>query len=118
MVQAWDDAGSWDGRAEKVALPAPPLDAPAPAADRMKIADAIAAFLAIREGSKIAPPTLRKYRTFTKQLRAFSDDALGPRRGQSAAHARLTAGAFEDRIRLQMLKLSGVDVRVECAVDL
>jgi integrase len=30
-------------------------------------------FLALREGEKIAPATLRKYRTFTNQLQAFAD---------------------------------------------
>jgi site-specific recombinase XerD len=40
---------------------------------RIEIADAIAAFLAIREGSKIAPATLRKYKTCTKQLAGFAD---------------------------------------------
>jgi site-specific recombinase XerD len=52
---------------------APVHDAPAQASGRIKIADAVAAFLAIREGSKIAPSTLRKYRTFTKQLREYAD---------------------------------------------
>jgi integrase len=65
LVRAWEDANSWDGPA-KVPVP----DSPG----RITIADAISAFLAIREGSKIAPSTLRKYRTFTKQLRAFADD--------------------------------------------
>jgi len=30
-------------------------------------------FLTNREGAKIAPATLRKYRTFTKQLTTFAD---------------------------------------------
>jgi integrase len=72
LVRAWEDAGAWDG---PVQVPAPPVpDSPAPDSARIKIADAIAAFLAIREGSRIAPSTLRKYRTFTKQLRAYAND--------------------------------------------
>jgi hypothetical protein len=46
---------------------------PDPASNRVSIADAITAFLAIREGSRIAPSTMRKYRTFTKQLHEFGD---------------------------------------------
>jgi integrase len=69
VVAAWEAAQSWDGPA-KVQEPTPP----APETGRISIADAITAFLAIREGSKIAPPTMRKYRTFTKQLQAFAND--------------------------------------------
>ena len=48
----------------------------------------------------------------------YDDGALGPRRGQSAADARLTAGALDDRVGLQALDLGSFDARVECAVDL
>ncbi len=41
--------------------------------ERITIADATKVFLSNREGSKIAPATLRKYKTFTKQLTAFTD---------------------------------------------
>ena len=66
----WDTAGSWDGPATIIEEPPPP----AATDGRITIADSVAAFLAIREGAKIAPSTLRKYRTFTKQLRAYADD--------------------------------------------
>ena len=39
----------------------------------MKIADAMAVFMSLREGDKIAHATLRKYRTFTKQLLGFAE---------------------------------------------
>ncbi len=69
----WEAAQSWDGPA-KIEPPAPPApDAPAPDSGRVTIANAITAFMAVREASKIAPSTLRKYRTFTKQLRTFAD---------------------------------------------
>ena len=68
LVASWEAAQSWDGQA-----PAEPAPAPAVPDGPITIADAIAAFLTIREGSKIAPSTLRKYRTFAKQLRAFAD---------------------------------------------
>jgi integrase len=69
VVAVWEAARSWN-----VPAPAEPVPALAPASGRITITGAIAAFLAIREGARIAPSTLRKYRTFTKQLRAFADD--------------------------------------------
>lgn len=70
FVAPWEASNSWDG---KVALP--PLPDPAPGAppSRITIADAMKVFLSNREGAKIALATLRKYRTFTKQLGAFAD---------------------------------------------
>ena len=69
VVAVWEAAQSWDGPV--TVEPAP--ESPAPASGRITIANAIAAFLAVREGAKIAPSTLRKYRTFTKQLREYAD---------------------------------------------
>jgi integrase len=67
---AWEKAGSWD----ETPAPAPQ---PAPAekltSARITIADAVKVFLNNREGAKIAPATLRKYKTFTKQLTEFAD---------------------------------------------
>jgi integrase len=71
VVAVWESAQSWDGPV-RIEEPLPP--APAATDGRITIADSVAAFLAIREGAKIAPSTLRKYRTFTKQLRAYADD--------------------------------------------
>lgn len=73
VVAEWERTGSWD-------LSIKPKEQPTQAApqsdlgpSRISIADASAAYLAIREGAKIAPATLRKYRTFLKQLRVFAD---------------------------------------------
>src|SRR5690349_10308530 len=63
LVRVWEDANSWDGPAEKLAPVIPAADAPPPSSARITIADTIEAFLAIRDGSNIAPATLRKYRT-------------------------------------------------------
>lgn len=68
FASALEAASSWSG---KVVLPPPGAVAPSPT--RMTVADAIEVFLTNREGSKIAPPTYRKYKTFTKQLQAFAD---------------------------------------------
>ena len=65
----WEAARSWDSTPESV----PQSPAPDPAAGRITIADAMAAFLAVKRGAKIAPSTLRKYETFCKQLREFTD---------------------------------------------
>jgi phage/plasmid primase-like uncharacterized protein len=68
VVAFWEEADSWDGR---------PASAVPPKADdenkRVSMADAIVVFMSIREGEAIAPATLRKYRTFTKQLSAFAE---------------------------------------------
>jgi integrase len=69
IAAEWEQARAWDGTP---ALPPPaPVEKPAPV--RITIADAIKVFLSNREGAKIAPATLRKYRTFTNQLAAFGD---------------------------------------------
>ena len=74
VAAAWETAGSWGSRVKWVEPPpavAPPADPST--ISRRCIADAIRAYLAIREGAGVAPATLRNYRTFTKQLREFAD---------------------------------------------
>lgn len=75
----WDDArayaaavealGSWNGEPVPAVLPP---EAPAAQA-RVTIEDASRIFLTNRENAHIAAATLRKYRTFTKQLTAYAD---------------------------------------------
>ena len=69
LVTSWETADAWDGKVE--AQPPPPIPASVPG--RITIADAMKVFLSNREGAKIAHATLRKYKTFTKQLAAFAD---------------------------------------------
>jgi integrase len=72
VASAWEAAGWWDGKFKltpSVAAAAPALPAPG----RMAIGDACAVFMSLREGEKIAAATLRKYRTFAKQLLAFAE---------------------------------------------
>ena len=70
VASAWEQAGSWEQ--VPVAPPeAAPPEKPTPA--RITLADAVKVFLSNREGAKIAPATLRKYRTFAKQLTGFAD---------------------------------------------
>jgi integrase len=73
IVEEWDTAGAWDGGSEPSEPKEPPAAEPVPAPSRITISDAVAAFLAIRQGAKIASATLRKYRTFTKQLSEFAN---------------------------------------------
>ena len=72
IVSKWESAGSWMGEAHAIAPTpvAPPLSDSAPS--RITIADSIKAYLAIRSGSGIVLATLRKHRTFAKQLEEFA----------------------------------------------
>ena len=66
-----EQVGSWTG---KVTPPAPPRAPEAPRhQSRITTVAAVKVFLSNREGAKIAPSTLRKYRTFTNQLTAFAN---------------------------------------------
>ncbi len=69
VAAQWEAAGSWDGKPK----PQPEPPAPAPASRRITLDDAIKVFLTLREGDRITPATLRKYKTFTKQLLAFAE---------------------------------------------
>lgn len=73
VVEGWEAARAWDGFSNPIQTPSPPAQEVTSRPSRITISDAIAAFLAIREGAKIASATLRKYRTFTKQLSAFAE---------------------------------------------
>jgi len=68
LVASWEAADAWNGKIEP-----PPLPASPPSPNRVTIVDATKVFLDNREGAQIAPATLRKYRTFTNQLKAFAD---------------------------------------------
>lgn len=63
-----EKAGVWDGKTEPPPAPVEPA-----VAARISIAAAIKVFLSNREGAKIAAATLRKYKTFSKQLIDFAD---------------------------------------------
>jgi site-specific recombinase XerD len=58
---------------DKPIAPTPPETAAKPAETRITKDDAIKVFLSNREGAKVAPATLRKYKTFAKQLREYGD---------------------------------------------
>jgi integrase len=66
LVVAWEQADSWNGKA----TPDAPLVA---IVQRITIAEAVKVFLSHRESAEIADATLRKYKTFTKQLTEFAD---------------------------------------------
>src|SRR5688572_26308614 len=78
----WDDAKAYAARLETasswgghvVAAAPPPALPPSAgeAATRITITDALNIYVANREAA-VAAPTLRKYKTFTKQIQAFAD---------------------------------------------
>jgi integrase len=72
VVASWETANSWEGKIERAPTPAAPTVSTF-VPSRMTIADATKIFLSNREGAKIAHATLRKYKTFTKQLTAFAE---------------------------------------------
>jgi len=71
VAAKWEEAGSWDRETE----PSLPEPAPPPStSSRMRIDEGIKTYLERREGDGIAPATLRKLKTFTKQLSAFAEE--------------------------------------------
>jgi site-specific recombinase XerD len=68
VVAGWEQAGSWDG---KPAAPVPLSDSAKP--ERVRIIDATESFIAKCQNRGIATVTLKKYKTFVKQLLAYAD---------------------------------------------
>jgi site-specific recombinase XerD len=70
VAAQWDKAGSWDA-----GHPTPePAEVISTVPKRATIMDAIEAFLSHRQNRGVAPATLKKYRTFCRQLRAYGDE--------------------------------------------
>lgn len=69
IADEYEKAGSWTGK-PNVLSQAPE---PAPEKPRVTIADACKVFITNREAAGLAPATLRKYRTFAKQLGDYAD---------------------------------------------
>jgi integrase len=69
VAAKWETFGRWDATAE-TSLPVP-VPATEQTPGRTKLADATEAFLATCQNRGIATPTLKKYRTFIKQLNAY-----------------------------------------------
>lgn len=68
IADVYEKADSWTGTRVDAAALEPPPEKP-----RMTIGDACDVFMTARESSGIAPATLRKYRTFTKQICAYAE---------------------------------------------
>lgn len=83
---AWELAGRWDEENEHSPMVSPPVPAEAPAGKPAPTITFVTdAYLANRVARHIGASTLRKYKTFVKQLRAFADtkgyamvDQFGP----------------------------------------
>jgi integrase len=69
IADEYEKAGSWTGKPNLL----PPPREPALEKARVTIADASKIFITNREAAGLAPATLRKYRTFTKQLGDYGD---------------------------------------------
>jgi integrase/recombinase XerD len=69
IADAYETADSWTGKPK---LP-PAAPEPAPSKSRITIADACEIFITHRESAGLAPATVRKYRTFKKQITAYAD---------------------------------------------
>lgn len=70
----WEARGSWEETQAPAQAPEPEPPPPEPPKPSVTIEFATDAYLANREGRDIAPATLRKYKTFVKQLREFASD--------------------------------------------
>jgi integrase len=75
VVAVWESAGTWEPR-ELSNTPSRPesLHEAEPSKPSITIQFATEAYLANRVGRSVAPATLRKYKTFVKQLRDFAAD--------------------------------------------
>lgn len=73
IAEAYEKAGSWTGTPASPPAHATPEPAPAPTKSRITIEDACQVFITHRESAGLAPATLRKYRTFAKQMLAYAD---------------------------------------------
>lgn len=71
VAAGYEQAGSWTG--QPAAVLAPPSE-PSPEKVRVAIEAACETFVTNREAAGLTPATLRKYRTFVKQISDFADD--------------------------------------------
>jgi integrase len=70
IADALEKAGSWTDTPVASAIPE---TKPAPAKSRVSIVEGCKVFLANRESANLAPATLRKYQTFTKQITSYAE---------------------------------------------
>ena len=71
MAEAYAKADSWTGKPNPE--PVAPEPHPNTTKSRITIEDACKVFVTNRESAELAPATLRKYRTFTKQITAYAE---------------------------------------------
>ena len=70
VAARWEKLGTWSGKKPELPRAAPE---PTTLSDRISIHDATESFLAACQNRGIAVPTLKKYKTFVKQLKAYCD---------------------------------------------
>ena len=70
IAEVYELADSWTGQPKPAPAAPPPA---APEKTRITVEDACRVFVTNRESAGVAPATLRKYRTFTKQITAYAE---------------------------------------------
>ena len=71
IAEAYEQGDSWTGQPKPKPIPVAPT--PATEKARITVEDACKVFVTNRESAAVAPATLRKYRTFTKQITAYAE---------------------------------------------
>jgi hypothetical protein len=97
VAAQWETLGKWDD-APLVQTPVV-VPEPRPSSPAITIHSATEAYLANRMGRNITESTLRKYKTFTKQLHAFAD---------SMGYVMLDQFRFEDMDRFYISWRDGI----------
>jgi integrase len=69
--EEWTTASSWEITPQAPPVPPPETEHATPS--RITIEDAIKVYLISRQGMRITPPTLRKYKTLARQITAFAE---------------------------------------------
>jgi integrase len=69
IAEVYEQADSWTGQPK----PLPVASPPAPEKTRITVEDACKVFVMNRESAGVGPATLRKYRTFTKQIAGYAE---------------------------------------------
>ena len=73
IVTQWDKAGRWDGPRNQKLGQGTSSATEVKEQKRTTIIDATEAFMAHRQNRGVAPATLKKYKTFTTQLKSFGE---------------------------------------------
>ena len=71
IAEVYEQAASWTGQSKPKPIPGEPPSAPEKT--RITVEDACKVFVTNRDSAGVAPATMRKYRTFTKQVTTYAE---------------------------------------------